>query len=154
MFSSKFYRIPSSLLPCNARHAQTKEHAERAEAAAAKQVESARAVAELKVESARALEAAKVELAGEIGGQKVKLARAEEALRVRCAEWVGSRRGGSQGREAEGCGLYALYKEVEHLIHVLNCHFGQAFTFYQAPSIFMRMLEIGSASPLLSDVIE
>ena len=92
MFSSKFYRIPF-FLPCNPRHAQTREHAERAEAAAAKQVESARAVAELKVESARALEAAKVELAGEIGGQKVKLARAEEALRVRCADcWVGSRR--------------------------------------------------------------
>ena len=95
MFSSKFYRIPF-FLPCNPRHAQTREHAERAEAAAAKQVESARAVAELKVESARALEAAKVELAGEIGGQKVKLARAEEALRVRCAEWVGRRAGVGQ----------------------------------------------------------
>ena len=91
MFSSKFYRIPS-FLPWN-RRTQTREHAERAEAAAAKQVESARAVAELKVESARALEAAKVELAGEIGGQKVKLARAEEALRARCADWVGRRAG-------------------------------------------------------------
>ena len=58
-------------------------------------------MAELKVESARALEAAKVELAGEIGGQKVKLARAEEALRVRCAEWVGRRAGVGQ-RLVEG----------------------------------------------------
>ena len=87
MFNSKFYKIPSF------HHArQTTEQAERAEAMSAKQVESARAVEELKVESARALEAMKVELAGEIGGQKVKLARAEEAIRVRCADWAGVER--------------------------------------------------------------
>ena len=46
----------------------------------------------MKVESARALEAMKVELSGEIGGQKVNLARAEEAIRVRCADWAGVER--------------------------------------------------------------
>ena len=89
--NSKFYKIPS-FLSLHLVSRQTSEHAERAEAMAAKQVESARAVEELKVESARALEAVKVELAGEVGGQKVKLARAEEAIRVRCADWAGVER--------------------------------------------------------------
>ena len=91
-FNSKFYKIPSFHVALFPPVRQTTEHAERAEAMSAKQVESSRAMEELKVESARALEAMKVELSGEIGGQKVNLARAEEAIRVRCADWAGVER--------------------------------------------------------------
>ena len=56
------------------------------------QAAASRAVADLKVETARAAEALKVELSGRIGGQEEQLARAEEALRVRCADWAGVER--------------------------------------------------------------